>query len=225
MLPYVVEASGIVKNHGVGGTFIPILRGIDLRLKGGEYVAIMGASGSGKSTLLHILGCLDRPTQGKYRLNGVDVLLADDTELSRLRSTYIGFIFQTFNLIDNLTVAENVALPFLYQDVEPAEARRRVQKAVAQVGLSARSSHRPTELSGGEMQRVAIARALAAAPKLILADEPTGNLDSETTIEIMRLLSDLHAQGGTIVLVTHDHHIAAQAQRCITITDGRIMDN
>lgn len=222
---YIVEASGIIKNQTMGHTTIPILRGIDLCLKKGEYVAIMGASGSGKSTLLNILGCLDRPTAGQYLLDGVDVLLAGDTELSRLRANYVGFIFQTFNLIDNLTVAENIALPFLYQDADPYEVKQRVHRAMTQVGLNARANHRPTELSGGEMQRVAIARALAVSPKLILADEPTGNLDSETASEIMQLLGDLHAHGGTIVLVTHDHRIAAQAQSCITIRDGQIVDS
>lgn len=222
--PYVVEAMDIVKQQMMGQTVLPILRGIDLRLKSGGFMAVMGASGSGKSTLLHIIGCLDRPTSGRYYLDGIDVLLADDQQLSRLRASTIGFVFQTFNLIDHLTVAQNVSLPFLYQDTPPAEVKRRVERAIEAVGLGQRAGHRPGQLSGGEMQRTAIARALAVDPKLILADEPTGNLDSETSLEIMALLRELNTQGRTIVLVTHDHRIAAQAQTCMTISDGRMVD-
>jgi putative ABC transport system ATP-binding protein len=183
----------------------------------------MGASGSGKSTLLNIIGCLDRPTAGSYRLDGMDVLESADDQLSRLRSQYLGFVFQTFNLIPNLTVAENVELPFLYRSDGENAIAERVHTAIAQVGLGDRVNHRPAELSGGEMQRVAIARALAIEPKLILADEPTGNLDSQNSREIMQLFKMLHNQGRTIVLVTHDRQIASFADSRVTISDGCII--
>lgn len=218
-----VEAIGLIKTHILQTEPIAVLRGVDLRIAKGGFVAIMGASGSGKSTLLNIIGCLDRPTAGSYLLDGIDVRLADDDRLSRLRSQHIGFVFQTFNLIDDLTVAENVALPFQYRDIGAQQIGVRVQRCLQQVGLEHRLRHRPAELSGGEMQRVAIARAMAVQPKLILADEPTGNLDSSTSREIMQLFKQINAAGSTIILVTHDPWVASQAQCVITISDGRVV--
>ncbi|MCK4787699.1 MAG: ABC transporter ATP-binding protein [Desulfobacteraceae bacterium] len=218
----IVEASEIVKNYQKETTTIPVLRSVCLRMVKGEFLAIMGASGSGKSTLLNIIGCLDRPTTGSYLLDGVDVLKSSDDQLSRMRSRYLGFVFQTFNLISNLTVFENIELPFLYHTIQK-EISERVHTAIEQVGLSDRINHRPAELSGGEMQRVSIARALAIEPKLILADEPTGNLDSLNSREIMLLFKRLHNQGGTIILVTHDPQVASYADSCVTISDGQII--
>jgi len=219
----VVDVSGIVKSYQMETHQVPVLRAVDLRLESGTFFAVMGASGSGKSTLLNIIGCLDRPDSGSYRLDGIDVLRSSDNELSRLRSRYLGFVFQTFNLISTLTVKENVELPFLYRTEHRDDISQRVNAAIAQVGLSERANHRPFELSGGEMQRVAIARALATDPKLILADEPTGNLDSQMSREIMELFKRLHAQGRTIILVTHDPQIAAYADACATMHDGRFI--
>jgi putative ABC transport system ATP-binding protein len=219
----IVEATEIVKNYHKETATIPVLRSVCLRMVKGEFLAVMGASGSGKSTLLNIIGCLDRPTSGSYLLDGVDVLKSSDDQLSRMRSRYLGFVFQTFNLISNLTVVENVELPFLYQTINQEEILERVHTAIEQVGLGNRLNHRPAELSGGEMQRVAIARALAIEPKLILADEPTGNLDSLNSKEIMFLLKRLHNQGGTIILVTHDPQVASYADSCVTISDGQII--
>jgi len=219
----IVEASEIVKNYHKGTTTIPILRSVYLHMVKGEFLAVMGPSGSGKSTLLNIIGCLDRPTNGSYLLDGVDVLKSSDDQLSRMRSRYLGFVFQTFNLISNLTVVENVELPFLYHTINQNQISERVHTAIDQVGLSNRINHRPAELSGGEMQRVAIARALAIQPKLILADEPTGNLDSLNSREIMLLFKRLHNQGGTIILVTHDPQVASYADSCVTINDGQII--
>ncbi len=219
----IIDACAIVKTYRKETVSIPVLRGIDLRMEEGSFLGVMGSSGSGKSTLLNIIGCLDRPTAGSYRLDGVDVLRSSDDQLSRLRSCYLGFVFQTFNLIPNLTVAENVELPFLYRSVDPLTIPQRVLTAIDQVGLSGRINHRPAELSGGEMQRVAIARALAIEPKLILADEPTGNLDSYHSKEIMRLFKSLHNQGCTIILVTHNHQVASYADSWVTINDGRII--
>jgi putative ABC transport system ATP-binding protein len=218
-----VEAIGLIKTHILQTERIAVLRGVDLRIAKGGFVAIMGASGSGKSTLLNIIGCLDRPTAGSYLLDGIDVRLADDDQLSRLRSQHIGFVFQTFNLIEDLTVAENVALPFQYQAIGAQQIGLRVQRCLEQVGLAHRLRHRPAELSGGEMQRVAIARAMAVQPKLILADEPTGNLDSSTSREIMQLFKQINAAGSTLVLVTHDPWVARQAHSTITISDGRVV--
>jgi putative ABC transport system ATP-binding protein len=221
----IVEAKGIEKVYWLGGNSIAVLRGVDLCVEKGAFLAVMGVSGSGKSTLLNIIGCLDRPNAGSYLLDGVDVSQSTDDELSRLRSGCLGFVFQTFNLLPNLTVAENVELPFLYQAAPQKQIGERVRTAIEQVGLSARSNHRPAELSGGEMQRAAIARALAVGPKLILADEPTGNLDSRTSREIMLLFEELHQQGCTIILVTHDPQVAAHADSTITIRDGRIISD
>lgn len=223
MNPPVVHVSGIVKSYQMENHLVPVLRAVDLRLEKGIFFAVMGASGSGKSTLLNIIGCLDRPDSGSYLLDGIDVLRSSDNELSHLRSRYLGFVFQTFNLISTLTVKENVELPFLYRTEHRDDIRDRVDAAIEQVGLSGRTNHRPFELSGGEMQRVAIARALATDPKLILADEPTGNLDSQMSREIMDLLKRLHTQGRTIILVTHDPHIAGYADACATMRDGRFI--
>jgi putative ABC transport system ATP-binding protein len=219
----IVEASEIVKNYQKETTTIPVLRNVYLRMVKGEFLAVMGASGSGKSTLLNIIGCLDRPTTGSYLLDGVDVLKSSDDQLSHMRSRYLGFVFQTFNLISNLTVVENVELPFLYHAINQNQINEQVLTAIDQVGLSNRINHRPAELSGGEMQRVAIARALAIQPKLILADEPTGNLDSVNSRDIMLLFKRLHNQGGTIILVTHDPQVASYADSCVTISDGQII--
>jgi putative ABC transport system ATP-binding protein len=220
----IIDASGIFKTYRKQNISIPVLRNVDLCLEPGAFLGVMGVSGSGKSTLLNILGCLDRPTSGSYRLDGMDVLDASDDRLSHLRSRYIGFVFQTFNLIPTLTVAENVELPFLYQPANSDTVRDRVQTAVDQVGLAQRRDHRPTELSGGEMQRAAIARALAMDPKLILADEPTGNLDSQSSRDIMGIFKRLHGQGRTIIMVTHNPQIASMAESRITLNDGQIVE-
>lgn len=217
----VAEASGITKIYRKGAAEIPVLRGVDICVENGDFIAIMGPSGSGKSTVLHILGCLDRPTSGSYFLKGEDMLKASDRELSRVRATSIGFVFQTFNLIPQLTVYENVEIPFLYSPHDDQRIRERVENAVAKVGLSRRMTHTPSELSGGEMQRAAIARALAVNPSFILADEPTGNLDSRTSEEILDVFRDLHQGGATILIVTHDPAVAARAERTMVLRDGR----
>ena len=221
MIRPLIDISRIEKEYPQKKHVVSVLNGIDLSLAKGQFLAIMGASGSGKSTLLNIIGCLDRPTSGTYYFDGVDILKSSDAQLSRIRSGSLGFVFQNFNLISSLTVSENVELPFLYRDDDPKEIQGRVQEAIDQVGLNHRKDHNPLELSGGEMQRVSIARALAVAPKLILADEPTGNLDTRTSLEIMRIFEELNRQGRTIILVTHDHQVAAFAQECRTLCDGR----
>ncbi len=222
---YLIDAFGLSRKYHIGSRTIPVLSDIDFPVKKGEFVTVMGPSGSGKSTLLHILGCLDRPSDGTYRFDGLDVLAASDRELSHIRASYIGFVFQTFNLIPSLSVYENVELPFLYSFVSTDDAEKHIVDAIGQVGLKDRMNHRPAELSGGEMQRVAIARALSISPKLILADEPTGNLDSETGKEILALFENLHSQGATIVMVTHDPSVADRAQRCVHIVDGKTQGN
>lgn len=219
MSPLVI-LQGVEKTYALGEIRVQALSGIDLRVTHGEFIAIMGASGSGKSTLLHILGCLDSPTSGTYYLNGKNVSELDDTALSRIRSTQIGIIFQTFNLIPEYSVLENVALPLLYQGIAEVEANQRALERLTTVGLAGRFKHRPKELSGGEMQRTAIARALAINPLLILADEPTGNLDSATGRDILHLFSDLHAGGTTIMMVTHDPDVAAFSQKVLQMRDG-----
>jgi ABC-type lipoprotein export system ATPase subunit len=218
----VIELRAVGKTYGSAEHPVPVLRGIDFAVHPGEFVAIVGASGSGKSTLLNILGCLDRPDTGSYRLVGADVATMDDKALSWQRKTRIGFVFQSFHLVQHLTVAENVELPLFYARL-PAKVRRQRSTAMLQrVGLGHRLSHRPTQLSGGECQRAAIARALIAEPSLLLADEPTGNLDSKTSTEILQLFHELHRHGATIVMITHDPNVAAQAARRITLRDGRI---
>ncbi len=198
------------------------LRGIDLLIPRGQYLAIMGPSGSGKSTLMNLIGCLDRPTQGRYLLDGQDVAQMDDRELSRVRGERVGFVFQAFNLIPQLTVQRNVEVPLFYRGLSVRETRERAMAAIESVGLADRGSHRPAELSGGPMQRVAIARALVGDPAILLADEPTGALDSKTGEAIMAVFHQLHAQGLTIIMVTHDEHVAKHCQRVVRLLDGRL---
>ena len=218
--PPIVEARGLTREYEMGAGRVVALADVELDVTAGEYVAIMGPSGSGKSTLLHLLGCLDRPTRGVYRLGGEDVAGLPDRALSRIRGTRIGFVFQTFNLAPQLTVMENVAMPFLYQN-GARDVERRVAEAVERVGLADRAAHRPPELSGGERQRAAIARALVVEPLLILADEPTGNLDSATGARILDLFGELNAQGTTLLVATHDPEVAARCRRTLRLADGR----
>jgi putative ABC transport system ATP-binding protein len=198
------------------------LKGIDLDIKKGEYVALMGPSGSGKSTLMNLLGCLDTPTSGSYVLNGKDVSKMHDDELADIRNKEIGFVFQTFNLLPRTTALDNVALPMIYAGYSKSERRERATEVLTQVNLSDRMDHQPNQLSGGQRQRVAIARALVNKPSIILADEPTGNLDSKTSVEIMNLFGDIHKNGNTVILVTHEEDIAAYAKRVIRLRDGLI---
>jgi putative ABC transport system ATP-binding protein len=220
--PPIVDLDRVRKVYPRGGGDVVALDGVSLRIESGEKVAIMGPSGSGKSTLLGILGCLDRPSAGAYRLDGEEVASLDDDRLSHIRNLRIGFVFQSFHLIPELTVVENVETPFLYGPVPLAEWRPRALACLARVGLGHRSDHRPSELSGGEAQRAAVARALVTEPRLILADEPTGNLDSTTGEEIASLLDGLHAEGRTIVLVTHNETLGGRAGRRIHLRDGRL---
>lgn len=222
MPEFTLELRGIEKVYGTAENPLPVLRGIDLRVAQGEFVAIAGPSGAGKSTLLHILGCLDRPTAGAYLLMNEDVARLDDDTLSRVRRTRIGFVFQSFHLISHLSALENVEMPLYYERRERETRRARCRELLERVGLGPRAAHYPNQLSGGECQRTAIARALANDPALLLADEPTGNLDSATSAEILRLLHELHAAGRSIVLITHDPGVAASAPRRVTIRDGRI---
>jgi len=215
-----VHAKGIEKEYMKGASPVSVLKSIDISVNVGEFVAIMGSSGSGKSTLMHILGCLDRPTAGKYLFNGIDVLNTSDNALSQLRAKNIGFVFQTFNLLADLNVYENIELPFHYSTLDSGQIKDRVMRSVEEVNLRHRVKHKPSELSGGEMQRVAIARALAIEPKMILADEPTGNLDSENSAEILKLFKMIHAKGATIIIVTHDREVAKQAQKIKQMKDG-----
>ena len=219
-----LTAKNLTKSYQLGGGRVDALRGVSLGLDRGGFLAVMGASGSGKSTLLHVLGLLATPDSGEYFLNGQDAASLDDGQRSRLRATAIGFVFQTFNLLPELSVRDNVALPFLYRPIAADEANAKVERAVALVGLSQRLRHRPGQLSGGEMQRVAIARALAIEPLLILADEPTGNLDRKTGDGILQLFLELNAGGATIVMVTHDHSVAERAGRIIEMADGRVRE-
>ncbi len=216
-----IQAEGITRLYRRGPSDVQALRGVDVAIERGEFVAITGRSGSGKSTLMHVLGCLDRPTSGSYRLDGVDVAGLGDRALSRLRSERIGFVFQTFHLLPQASVLDNVALPFLYRGGSKRQARATCTAALERVGLNHRLDHLPNELSGGEMQRVAIARALAGGPDLILADEPTGNLDHGTGLSILELFESLATDGATLVLVTHDADVAARAQRKFEMQDGR----
>jgi putative ABC transport system ATP-binding protein len=218
----VIAAQSLARTYRIGNTEVRALRGVDLTVARGEFVALMGPSGSGKSTLMHLLGCLDTPSAGTYRLEGRDVSGLSQDERARVRSTRIGFVFQTYNLLPRLCALDNVALPLLYQG-RVRGMKRLAATALRQVGLTHRAGHRPAELSGGERQRVAIARALVVAPTLLLADEPTGNLDSKTGTEILRLLESLHASGRTLLLVTHDSRVAAYAGRTVRMQDGRIV--
>lgn len=210
------------KSYQLGAVELPVLRGIDLTIRKGEYVAIMGPSGSGKSTLLNMIGCLDRPTSGRYWLGEQDVSVLDDDRLSQIRGAHIGFVFQSFNLIQQLNVVENIEVPMFYQGISERESFEHAKELAMMVGLSGRLHHRPSELSGGEQQRVAIARALSNNPLIVLADEPTGNLDSGSGSDILKILRDLHNEGRTLIIVTHDINVGKQAQRIIKIFDGRI---
>lgn len=220
-----IRLENLVKIYDTGSLRVLGLDKINLTINRGEFVAIMGHSGSGKSTLMNILGCLDTPTLGKYYLDGVDVAGMSPNELSRIRNKKIGFVFQSFNLISRMTILKNVEVPLTYARVRPSERRKRALELLDLVGLSARVDHQPNELSGGQRQRVAIARALANDPPLILADEPTGNLDSQASIEIMELFARLHRDGATVVVVTHEENIAAYTHRIITFNDGRLISD
>ena len=220
-----IEARELTKVYRMGDQTVHALRGVSLDVQAGEFVAVMGASGSGKSTLMNILGCLDQPTTGTLHLAGEAVQTMSTDQLASLRNRRIGFVFQQFNLLPRTSALENVELPMVYAGVAPAERHRRALQALQRVGLAERAAHTPAELSGGQQQRVAIARALVNQPQLILADEPTGALDSATSLDIMQLLADLNAQGMTVILVTHEHDIAAWARRAITFRDGRIVDD
>lgn len=220
-----IEIRDMCKIYNPGENEVRALDHVDLRIDKNEFVAIIGQSGSGKSTLMNMLGCLDVPTSGTYILNGQDVSNLTDDDLSDIRNREIGFIFQGFNLIAGLTALENVELPLIYRGVPKKERIRLSEIALEKVGLKARMDHKPSEMSGGQQQRVAIARAIAQAPPVILADEPTGNLDSSSTKEIMEILKGLHAEGRTVILITHDNEIAERAKRIIRIMDGKIVDD
>lgn len=218
----IIEIKGITRNFPLGSETVYVLKGIDLTINKGEYVALMGPSGSGKSTLMNILGCLDTPTAGSYMLNGKLVSEMHDDELAGIRNTEIGFVFQTFNLMPRTTALDNVALPMVYAGYSKSERNERATEVLTQVGLADRMDHKPNQLSGGQRQRVAVGRALVNKPSIILADEPTGNLDSKTSVEIMGLFDDIHANGNTVILVTHEEDIAAHAHRIIRLRDGII---
>lgn len=218
----VIQLEHLFKSYYLEKEEIPVLKNINLKVFKNEYIALMGPSGSGKSTLMNILGCLDKPTSGRYLLNNIDVSTMNDNELARIRNQYIGFVFQTFHLLPRNTALENVELPLIYAGVPKKERVEKAKIALEKVGLANRMHHKPNELSGGQRQRVAIARALVNNPSLILADEPTGNLDSKTSIEIMHLLENIHEQGNTIVLVTHEEDISKFAKRIVRLKDGQI---
>lgn len=217
-----IKLKSIKRDFALGAETIRVLKGIDLTINQGEYVALMGPSGSGKSTLMNLLGCLDTPTSGSYILNGQDVSKMRDDELAEIRNKEIGFVFQTFNLLPRTTALDNVALPMIYAGYGKAERSARAKEVLEQVNLGDRMDHQPNQLSGGQRQRVAIARALVNKPSIILADEPTGNLDSKTSVEIMKLFDEIHRNGNTVILVTHEEDIAAYAHRVIRLRDGLI---
>jgi putative ABC transport system ATP-binding protein len=216
----VIRTEGLTKEYALGGEVVRALRGVNLRVQKNEYIAIMGPSGSGKSTLMNMIGCLDTPTAGQYWLDGQPVANLNDDQLARVRNQEIGFVFQTFNLLPRATALHNVELPLIYAGMPGKERRAAAERMLDRVGLKDRMQHRPAELSGGQRQRVAVARALINNPSILLADEPTGNLDSATGEEIMALFEELHASGQTIVLVTHEHDIALHAHRVVTLRDG-----
>jgi putative ABC transport system ATP-binding protein len=222
--PPILDLQEVRKTYSTGSIEVEAVRGVSLVVPEGDYVALMGPSGSGKSTLMHIIGCLDVPTSGSYRLAGVDVSGMDEEELADVRNRRIGFVFQQFNLLPALTARRNVELPLVYARVPRPERRRRAVEALERVGLGDRLEHRPNELSGGQQQRVSVARALVTDPDLILADEPTGNLDSASTSDVLSLFSELHDQGRTVVLITHERDVAAQAARKVLIRDGHLYD-
>jgi putative ABC transport system ATP-binding protein len=217
-----INITNIKRDFVLGSEIINVLKGIDLQINKGEYVALMGPSGSGKSTLMNLLGCLDTPTSGSYILNGKDVSQMHDDDLAEIRNKEIGFVFQTFNLLPRTTALDNVALPMIYAGYSKADRNKRATEVLTQVGLDDRMDHQPNQLSGGQRQRVAVARALVNRPSIILADEPTGNLDSKTSVEIMKLFGDIHAAGNTVILVTHEEDIAKYAHRIIRLRDGLI---
>lgn len=216
----VVRLTGVEKTYFLGAVSVPVLKGVDLLIPAGDWVALMGPSGSGKSTLMNLIGLLDTPTGGSYSLGGEPVEARTDDELSRLRNRHIGFVFQSFNLLPQLSALGNVMLPLIYLGLPQAERQERATQLLERMGLGDRMTHRPNALSGGEMQRVAMARALACKPSLLLADEPTGNLDSKTGAEVLALLEEIHGEGATILMVTHEADVAARAQRTVRILDG-----
>ena len=218
----VVTITGVKKLYKMGSEIVAALNGVDLKIDSGEFVALMGPSGSGKSTLMNILGCLDRPTEGSYKLLGKEVSRLSDDELARIRNKTIGFVYQTFNLLPKLTSLENVELPAVYAGIAKSERRQMALEALEKVSLADRAEHLPSELSGGQRQRVAIARAIAMKPAIILADEPTGNLDTKSTLEIMQIFRNLHSGGSTVIIVTHEPDIAQAADRQILVKDGKI---
>jgi putative ABC transport system ATP-binding protein len=220
-----LELAGVTKVYDMGAEQVHALAGVDLEVERGEYLAIMGPSGSGKSTLMNLLGCLDTPTSGSYHLNGAAVETMSDIELAGVRNREIGFVFQTFNLLARTSALDNVELPLVYAGLPRGERREKARRALDRVGLADRAGHQPSELSGGQRQRVAIARALVNGPSILLADEPTGNLDSATSAEIMALFDELHRQGNTVILVTHEADIAAHARRRVVMRDGKVVSD
>jgi putative ABC transport system ATP-binding protein len=218
----IIEIEKLTKWYKIGDEVVKALNGVNLNIKKNEYVALMGPSGSGKSTLMNILGCLDTPSAGKYCLNGPDVAKLSDSQLAEIRNKEIGFVFQTFNLLPRYSALENVALPLVYAGVKKEDRNKKAKKVLEEVGLGDRVMHKPNELSGGQRQRVAVARALVNTPSIILADEPTGNLDTKTSYEIMKLFQDIHDQGNTIIVVTHEEDIARHAHRIVRLRDGVI---
>ena len=218
----IIELKKIVRNFPLGNQVVKVLKGIDLKVNKNEYVALMGPSGSGKSTLMNLLGCLDTPTSGQYWLNKKDVSRLSDNELAEIRNKEIGFVFQTFNLLPRSTALENVTLPLIYAGYNSKDRKERAENVLEQVGLADRMDHRPNQLSGGQRQRVAVARALVNHPSIILADEPTGNLDTKTSVEIMNLFGEIQQNGNTVILVTHEEDIARHAKRIIRLRDGEV---